>query len=130
MAFLFLAASAWASDVWDGPAFSASPEQLRQAAAAIKAEKEMQATILLNEEHYTFDQAGRETRTRHLIYRIENEDGVKGWAESSGQWAPWFQTKPEIKARVIGLDGIEHWLDTKTLTDVPVRDEDEEVYTD
>ncbi|HLY97901.1 MAG TPA: DUF3857 domain-containing protein [Candidatus Angelobacter sp.] len=129
-AILALAIPAWASDPLDGPAFSATPEQLRQAAAAIKAEKHTEATILLSEKRFSFDQAGKETHIQHMIYRIEDEEGVQGWAEISGRWSPWYQAKPEIKARVITADGAEHWLDGKTMTDVPVHENSSETYSD
>ncbi|HKD45751.1 MAG TPA: DUF3857 domain-containing protein [Candidatus Angelobacter sp.] len=119
-----------ASDVWDGPAFTTTPEALRLAAAEIKAGKDVGATVLLREDHLSFDAQGKETETYHMIYRIENEEGVKGWAETSGEWEPWRQAKPEIKVRVIGPDGAVHVLDPKTLNDVPVHEEDPEVFSD
>ena len=130
IAILALAMPAWASDPLDGPAFSATPEQMRQAAAAIKAEKNTEATILLNEKRFSFDQGGKETHIRHMIYRIEDEEGVRGWAEISGRWSPWYQAKPEIKARVLTTDGAEHWLDGKTMTDVPVHEDSSGTYSD
>jgi transglutaminase-like putative cysteine protease/Tfp pilus assembly protein PilF len=124
------AASSGSVDVWDGPAFSASPEALRQAAAMIKAEKDSDVTVLLSERRFDFDAQGKEVETHHSIYRIENEEGVKGWAETTGHWEPWRQARPEIKARVIGADGAVHVLDPKTLNDVPVHRNDPEVYSD
>src|SRR5262249_14809024 len=94
------------------------------------AEKDSPATVILNEELFTFDAQGKCVETRHMIYRIENEEGVKGWAETSGQWEPWRQAKPEIKARVVAVDGTVHMLDPKTLNDVPVHENDPEVYSD
>ncbi|HKF23313.1 MAG TPA: DUF3857 domain-containing protein [Candidatus Angelobacter sp.] len=107
-----------------------SPEALRQAAAEIKADKDSPATVLFNEESLNFDAQGRCIETHHMFYRIENEEGVKGWAETSGRWEPWRQAKPEIKARVISLDGLVHLLDPKTLNDVPVHANEHEVYSD
>ena len=57
--FLLLATSVWADDVWSGPAFAVSPEALRQAAAAVKADKDADATILLNDDRFTFDHDGK-----------------------------------------------------------------------
>jgi Tfp pilus assembly protein PilF len=118
------------ADVWDAPAFSTSSEALRQAAGAIQAGKDTQATILLSERRFSFDAQGKTVDTHHTIYRIENEEGVKGWAESSAHWEPWRQARPEIKVRVIGPDGSIHMLDPKTLNDVPVHRNDPEVYSD
>jgi hypothetical protein len=119
-----------ASDLWDSPSFSAAPDALRQAAATVKADKDADVTVLLNEQRFSFDAQGKEVETTHMIYRIENEEGVKGWAETRGDWEPWRQAKPEFKARVITADGSVHVLDPKTLNDVPVHENDPEVYSD
>src|SRR5882672_6711999 len=128
--FFLLATPIWAADVWNAPAFSASPEALRQAAASVKVEKGGDVTILLNDDRFTFDREGRVVESFHSIYRIENEDGVKGWAETSSRWEPWHQSKPEIRARVITSDGAVHPLDPKTLTDVPAHENSPETFSD
>lgn len=119
-----------AADVWDSPAFTADPVILRQAAQAIQAEKGSEVTVLLNELQFKFDESGKMLETRHLIYRIENQDGVKDWAETSGRWEAWHQEKPEIKARVITAEETVHWLDPKTLNDFPEHEDAPDVYSD
>jgi len=125
-----LTAPVAASDIWSGPSFSADPAALRQAADAITAEKHSPATVLLNDVQIRFDADGRMVQTNHLIYRIESQAGVQNWAEISGQWEAWHQSKPEIKARVITTDGAIHWIDVKTLNDVPVHADAPDMYTD
>ena len=125
-----LATQLSATDIWSGASFSADPADLRQAAATIKAEKQCEATVLLNDLHFSFDEAGKLVETRHLIYRIETKEGVENWAETSGRWEAWHETKPEIKARVITSDGTVHWLDPKTLNDVPVHENTPDMYSD
>src|SRR5215472_12516944 len=127
---LTLAAYPQTPSVWNRPAFSARPEELQQAAAAIKADKDADATMLLHEEHYTFDRDGKETQVYYSIYRVENEEGVSNWAETSADWEPWRQAKPEIRARVITADGVVHNLDAKTLNDVPVHENSPDMFTD
>jgi Domain of Unknown Function with PDB structure (DUF3857) len=119
-----------ATDAWDSPPFTTDSAILRQAAQAVPAGKHHEATVLLNELHFKFDETGKMSETRHLIYRIENQDGAKDWAETSGRWEAWHQDKPEIKARVITADGAVHWLDPKTLNDFPVREDALDVYSD
>jgi len=119
-----------ADDIWNGPAFSASPAVLQQAAASVKPEKDTVATILVHEERFTYDREGKSDETYHTIYRIENEEGVSGWAETRANWEPWHQAKPEIRARVITTDGVEHNLDPKTLNDVPAHENSPDTYTD
>ncbi len=127
---IFLAAPLGATDIWSGPSFSIDPATLRQAADAVKPAKHKEVTVLLNDVRFTYDEAGRSVETNHVIYRIENEEGVQNWAEVSGQWEAWHQSKPEIKARVITTDGAVHWIDPKTLSDVPVHENAPEMYTD
>jgi hypothetical protein len=119
-----------ATDAWDSPAFTTDPAILRQAAQAVQAGKHSEATVLLNELHFKFDENGKMLETRHLIYRIENQDGVKDWAETSGRWEAWHQDKPEIKACVITAEGAVHWLDPKTLNDFPMHEDPPDVYSD
>ncbi|HET6935939.1 MAG TPA: DUF3857 domain-containing protein, partial [Candidatus Angelobacter sp.] len=123
-------ASGPALSVWDTPAFSAAPENLRRAAASVQADKDAEVTVLLNDDRYTFDRDGRQVEVFRSIYRIENEEGVKGWAETSGRWEPWHQSKPEIRARIITADGVVHALDPATLSDVPVHENSPETYSD
>jgi len=119
-----------ATDVWDEPAFAVAPGSLRQAAEAVKLGEDNDATVLLTERHYSFDSSSCMTDVRHMIYRIETQEGIKVWSESSAVWAPWYQARPEIKARVITADGSVHWLDSKTLSDLPVNEDTPEVYSD
>jgi transglutaminase-like putative cysteine protease/Flp pilus assembly protein TadD len=119
-----------ATEKWDGPAFSASVEALQQAAATVKPEKDNPATILLREEHYSYDREGKAVESFRTIYRIENEDGVSGWGEFSAQWEPWRQSRPEIRVRVITADGVVHALDQKTLSDLPVHENSSDTFTD
>jgi tetratricopeptide (TPR) repeat protein len=119
-----------ATDAWDSPAFTADPAILRQAAQAVQPGKHSEATILLSELHFTFEADGKMSTTRHLIYRIENQDGVRNWAETTGRWEAWHQEKPEIKARVITVEGAVHWLDPKTLNDFPVHKDAPDLYSD
>ena len=128
---LFLGAlPASAADVWSGPAFSADVPILQRFAETVKAGKHAEATVFLNDVNLSFDEAGRLVETRHLIYRIENQDGVENWSETSGQWDAWHQAKPEIKARVITSDGAVHWLDPNTLSDLPVHGGEPDTYSD
>ena len=57
-------------------------------------------------------------------------DGVERWAASTAHWQPWHQAKPTIRARVITLDGQEHQIDQKLLTDAAKRSGDNQVFDD
>jgi tetratricopeptide (TPR) repeat protein len=119
-----------ATDVWSSPAFTIDGGALRLVADEVKPEKHSEATLLLNDFNFNFDPSGKMVETRHLIYRVENQEGVKDWAEISGRWEAWHQDKPDIKARVITSEGAVHWLDLKTLSDFPVHRDAPDVYSD
>ena len=130
LGLLFLATPLIASDAWNAPSFTVDAAALRQAAELVKPEKHTEATVLLNEVSCSFDETGKVIQTTHLIYRIETSEGVENWAETSGRWDAWHQTRPEIKARVITTEGTVHWLEPKTLSDVPVHENEPDVYSD
>ncbi len=128
----FCALTAHGQEPWNltGPAFSASVEELQAASAKVPAEKFMEATVLFERDAYTFDSEGRVTYRHDITYRIETDAGVEDWAETRSQWEPWYQNQPEIRARVIALDGKVSTLDPKTITDGPANEDSEETYTD
>ena len=113
-----------------GPAFSASAEDIQKAAAAVPAEKYMNATVLFERDAYALDMQGRVTYRHSMVYRIETQSGIEGWSETEARWEPWYQNEPEIRARVIGADGKVSPLDPKTVTDGPANENDEDTYTD
>lgn len=118
--------------VWilTGPAFGTSVANLQKAAAGVPAEKFMEDTVLFERDAYTVDAEGRVVYQHTMIYRIETQSGVEGWAETQARWEPWYQNQPEIQARVIGPDGKVSTLDQKTVTDGPVSEDDEDIYND
>jgi len=52
------------ADAWNSPAFTTDPAILRQAAQAVQAEKHTEATVLLNELHFKFDEHSKMMETR------------------------------------------------------------------
>lgn len=127
--FLFqLLSVAYAQDL-GGPAFSVDPKILLKAAGDIHQDKPSAATVLFRESTFEFDAQSRVVETYHTIYRVNTAEGVEGWSESSIRWEPWHQGKPEIRTRVITVDGTVRELDPKTLTDRPVHEEST-IYTD
>ena len=127
------AAGAWGQQaVWpmDGAAFSASVEEIRDAAAKVTAEKFAETTVLFERDAYSLDREGRATYRHSIIYRIETQTAVEGWSEIAARWAPWYQNRPEIHARVIDADGKVSELDQKTIADGPASEQEDETYTD
>ena len=118
--------------VWPfaGPAFQASAEEILKAAAQIQPEKFTEATILFERDSYRFDQDGRVAYRHLILYRIESQAGVEGWAEAAVRYSPWYQNQPQVEARVILADGRVSQLDAKTVTDGPASERDDDSYTD
>jgi len=114
----------------DGPAFSASVDDIRKNAERVVPEKFVEATVLFERDAYTLDAHGRVTYRHSMIFRIETKAGVEDWAQTSQRWEPWYQQRPEINARVIQPDGRVSQLDQKTITDGPASEEDDDTYTD
>ena len=119
-----------AAEPWDAPAFSVPAHELLQAASAVKRERPTAVVVLLDERKFVLDEQHRLTSVARMIYRIDSPDGVERWASSTAHWQPWHQAKPTIRARVITLDGQEHLIDQKLLSDAANRSGDNQVYDD
>lgn len=110
--------------------FTASPEQLLAQAKAMEAEEDDSVVVLLREFTFNVESDGSGRSTYKLIYQIRKEDAVDGWGAVSSTWAPWRQTQPRIRARVIAPDGTVHELDPATITEVAGRNAANSIYSD
>ena len=127
---LFVAFSVLAADApWNGAPLTADPKAMLAAAEAVPA-GESPVVVLLDEQHYTFDDAGRATIETRIIFRVADESAVDDWSTIEAEWAPWYQEKPDVAARIIGKDGSVHMLDAKTVTESAARDESPEIFSD
>ena len=112
----------------DGPPFSADPKALLAAAQKVDA-KDLNILYLLDEETITFEPDGRAKAVFRAIYYIATEDGVEGAGTASAAWAPWYDDKPVITARVITKDGTVHTLDPKAITE-STAEEEQDMFSD
>ncbi|HTV14051.1 MAG TPA: DUF3857 domain-containing protein, partial [Acidobacteriaceae bacterium] len=115
---------------WETPGLVGDPDAIRTAASAITADKNASITVLLEDTKITFDAEKRATVVSHLVYRVEDQRGAEGWDAISAEWQPWYEERPEIRARVIAADGHVSPLDAKTLTEGPAREQEEDTYVD
>ena len=99
-------------------------------AAAVPVDKEHVVDVLYQEFIYVTDERRCTTETFRLVYRINNDEGVKYWSDVGGRWEPWYQSRPEVEARVITPDGVVHRLDPKTLADSPASEGLAATYSD
>jgi hypothetical protein len=119
-----------AAQPWDTP-FAKDVRALLTAARAVSVPADSGGVIiLLDEQRYTIDAAGRIHSTVRKVYRIVDEDAVDEWSSIQQQYAPWHEGKPEFRARVISADAVEHWLDAKTIGDSPSLEFEPNVFSD
>ncbi len=117
-----------AKDIWDSAPFSADPKQMLAAASAFDP-RSASVVYILNETTYRFDQDGHTKTTRHLIKRVVTEEGASQVGTISAYWAPWYEEKPQIEARVISADGAVHQLDPKAIVEA-TQEAENDMFTD
>jgi hypothetical protein len=122
--------AATSAEPWSAQHFSIDPKTLYQAASAAPAPDGVNVTELCEDEHYTFDEAGRQVHVGHTIYKVLTQKGAEGWDSLSVGWEPWHEARPVIRARVIAPDFTVHTLDPNTITEAPARGGDYKAYSD
>jgi hypothetical protein len=120
--------SAFAAEPWDVPAFSADPKGLIAAAEKVPA-ADASFVVLLREAKYTFQADGKSHTTLRHMMRVVSEAAIDGLGTIEVPWAPWYQDRPVIAARIVARDGAVHTLDPKELTEAPAR-EDLDIFSD
>lgn len=115
---------------WQGAAFSASPRDVRNAAAKIKADRYSSATILSDEIFISIDAANRVIHRQHFVYRVDSSDAMRWAGIVEALYSPWRQKKPDIRARVITADGRVSTLNASVLTEAPAHDQRPDIYED
>jgi tetratricopeptide (TPR) repeat protein len=130
VAFLFLVSPIIAAQQpWNGVPFQAPPAAVL-AAAGDAATGESDVVVLLDELHYSFDEAGRATASSRLVFRIVDESAIDDWSTVETEWVPWYHERPVLTARVVSADGTVHMLDPKAITESAARDESPDVFSD
>jgi hypothetical protein len=107
---------ALAADPWDAPPFTADPKALLEAAKKVNA-GEHDVVFLLDEETTSAEADGRVHTRLHDVFSVVTAKGVEALDSRSVAWAPWYDERPVIRARVIGADGTVHTLDPKSITE-------------
>jgi tetratricopeptide (TPR) repeat protein/transglutaminase-like putative cysteine protease len=111
-------------------AFSASPQDVRNAAAKIKADRSSSATILSDEIFISIDETNRVIHRQHFVYRVDSSDAMRWAGTVEALYSPWHQKKPEIQARVISPEGRVSTLNPSVLTEAPAHDQRPDIYQD
>jgi tetratricopeptide (TPR) repeat protein len=115
---------------WEAPAFSASPQDIKSAAAKINSERYSSATILSDEIFVSIDEASRVTYRSHFVYRVESSEAMPWASIIEAKYSPWHQKKPDVRARVIAADGMVSDLNPNVLTEAPAHDRRPNIYED
>ena len=123
-------AAASADDPWNAAALSADPKTLYAAASAVPVPDGANIVELSEDEHFTFDGAGRMVHEGHYIYKVITQKGAEEWDSFSVGWEPWLESRPVIRARVIAPDFTVHVLDPATINEAPARGGDYKIYSD
>lgn len=122
-------ACARAAEPWDAP-FAGDPRTIVEAAKLIPVPDEQMVIVLLEQHRYVIDENGRTLSKVRKVLRIVTEEGLEEWSSIEQEYQPWHESKPEMRARVIGVDGTVHWLDGKTIADSPASEYDQNIFSD
>ena len=98
--------------------------------AASEASENSSVVILLEDHRYVVDKQSRTSSKIRRVYRIQKESAVDYWASIEQEFQPWYEQKPQVRARVIGPEGNIHWLDPKTIAESPARDYGQNIFSD
>jgi tetratricopeptide (TPR) repeat protein len=119
-----------AAEPWGEEPLSGDPQAILAAARALTAPKGVAVDVFLEEGSFVYDERGAVTFTYRLLYRPLSREAARSWSRIERGWAPWYQARPEVRARVITPSGGVHLLDPRTLVEAGVGDAGEEMYSD
>lgn len=117
------------ADPLDRPWFTASPAELLAAARAATA-TDHDVVVLREDVIVSYDERGRADERRRVIFAVLTPKGADDWGPISLGWAPFYQDKPTVRARVIAPDGTVAELDPSLVHDAPTVRESPVVYSD
>jgi len=126
---LFAGEPVFAVEPWSGAPFTGDPKAILAAAEQIPA-GEQSVILLLDESTYSFDDAGRCVSTQRIVYRIAGDSAIDSWGTINAPWAPWYQERPKIRARVITKDATVHELDESAVIEAPAPEESLDIFSD
>jgi tetratricopeptide (TPR) repeat protein len=113
----------------DKPAFTATPNELAAEARAVVGAG-APVVMLRDEATITLDATGRaETRYR-MVIAILTAAAVDDWGTLSLDWSPFYQERPQVRARVISSAGQGAELDPSLITDSPTVSYSPSVFSD
>jgi len=112
--------------------FASAAADLLQYAAQPPARGDVTAPveILLDDVHYRFDDEGAHASQFRRVFVVRHPAGAEPLRSMAAPYAPWFEKKPIIRARVIHPSGKVHWLRASDVKDVGGLSEEGALITD
>jgi tetratricopeptide (TPR) repeat protein len=126
---LAVLSSAQAAQPWD-QAFAKDTRAIAEAAKQVNGLDNPEIVVLLEEHKYTVHSDGRIDASIRKVFLVLQQDAVDDWSTVEHEYQPWYQQKPEIRARVIAPDGSARALDPATIADSPAREFDSSIFSD
>lgn len=116
---------------WPHSFMTDAPDKLLHTVRAIQADQPTRPpTHLFHETIYTLDEAGRRTQTIRNVYFITDHDALEEYDSTSVRWRPWYQGRPEMRARVIDPEGGVHALQPSAIVETATDDDDNQFSED
>src|ERR1700744_181003 len=113
---------------FNGAPFASSVEELRAASAAVPIDHSYDVQVLLEEGSYRIADDGTLLYQHRLIYRIDSAAAIENWSEISTDWDTWYEKPVDLHARILQTASHFAELDQKTITDAPVKAQDDETF--
>ncbi len=95
---------------WIDSFMESDPEVLISAIDSLDFNPDEDVRLIYTEGRFDFDSEGNLLRRFRYVYQIITEQGKENWSDVSTTWHPWYQVRPELKARITNPDGSVHFL--------------------
>ncbi|MDX2055611.1 MAG: DUF3857 domain-containing protein [Polyangiaceae bacterium] len=116
------AAALTRDDLLKAPPFSLRAAELVRYQPA-STPKGLDVEVLFEDVSFNYDAVGRATKSVHRIYRVLTAHGAEDWGSTGATFSPWYQLRPQLRARVLSKSGSSQELDPKTLVEGAARNE-------
>ncbi len=115
---------------WTAEPFSAAPNAIASSARQLEYPDEEEYEILFQANDFRVEADGRVRQRVHRVWRVRTEAAAREWALLQAQWAPWYQQRPSMRARVIRPDGDVRELDPDTIGESAIQQLDPQLLID
>lgn len=115
---------------WEKSPFEADPKDVVAAAREVKIDPGIVVVVLFSDTKWTYQSDGRAEHRIRQVYRVLTEEAARENGVVQADYAPWYQERPAVRARVLSADGQAHPLNLDTLTDKPAGGGSPDVFSD